>query len=213
MGLKAEHLQQEQQQLSAGACLPGNNGPSQPQPKTYIVEMDGAQVGLQDGSWQEVKCGVIYELTQRVEVSEGRGELLKRQRCVVRGDVTAFRARLWTLWLRAGLRQRDRIIVIGDGAQWIDQTAQMLFPEAVRMLDYYHASERIWAVANARWGESSAAGRRWALARLSQLRDGEVGAVIGSIKRLSMRTGEWQTVRAGTITYLINRVEQMKYGE
>jgi uncharacterized protein UPF0236 len=213
VGLKAELIQQEEAQLSAGAWLSESSGPNQPQPKTYIVEMDGVQVGLQDGSWQEVKCGVVYELTQRVEISTGRWELFKRQRCVVRGDVLAFRARLWALCLRVGIREKDRVIVIGDGAQWIDQTAQIMFPKATRILDYYHATERIWLVANVRFGEGSTGAKQWAEARMSQLKSGQVGAVIGSIKRLKMKAGEGQTVRASTISYLRNRVEQMKYGE
>jgi hypothetical protein len=105
------------------------------------------------------------------------------------------------------------VIVIGDGAQWIDQTAQMLFPKAVRILDYYHATERIWAVASARWGESSPQAKQWALARASQLKGGEVGAVVGSIKRLRMKAGEGQAVRSGAISYLSNRAEQMQYGD
>ncbi len=213
VGLKAEQLQQQEEELSTSRWLSQSSGPNQPSPKTYIVEMDGVQVGLQDGSWQEVKCGVIYELNQRVEISAGRWELLNRQRCVVRGDVVAFRARLWALCLRAGIGDQDQVIVIGDGAQWIDQTAQLLFPKAVRILDYYHASERIWAVANARWCEGSAQARQWAEERLSQLKDGQVRAVIGSIKRLKMRAGEGQSVRTATISYLSNRLEQMEYGD
>ena len=213
IGQQAEQLQRQDEQQAASHALVEPSGPDQPEMKTYIVEMDGVQVGLQDGSWQEVKCGVIYELSQRVEISEGRWELLNRQRCVVRADVLAFRARLWALCRRVGLRQQDRVIVIGDGAQWIDQTAQFMFPKAVRILDYYHAAERIWAVAGARWGESSLKSKQWALARLSQLKAGGVKAVIGSIKRLKIKAGEAQTLRAGTMSYLSNRVEQMKYGE
>lgn len=213
IGAEAEQLQKQDEQQAANHGLIEIQGPNQPEMKTYIVEMDGVQVGLQDGSWQEVKCGVIYELSQRVEISAGRWELLNRQRCVVRGDVSAFRVRLWALCRRAGLREQDRVIVIGDGAQWIDQTAQMLFPAAVRILDYYHAAERIWAVAFARWGEGSLKSKQWALARLSHLKDGGVKAVIGSIKRLKIKAGEAQTLKACAISYLSNRVGQMKYGE
>jgi len=35
------------------------------------VAISGRQVGLQDGSWQEVKCGIIYQLADRVEISAG----------------------------------------------------------------------------------------------------------------------------------------------
>ena len=94
VGAEAELLQQEEERLAAGQCLAEVVGPNQPPARTYIVEMDGVQVGLQDGSWQEAKCGVVYELGQRVEINPGRWELLKRLRCVMRGDVAAFRRRL-----------------------------------------------------------------------------------------------------------------------
>jgi hypothetical protein len=211
IGSEAEQLSKQDEKQAASQDLIQTQGPHQPEMKTYIVEMDGVQVGLEDGSWQEVKCGVLYELSQRVEISEGRWELLNRQRCAVRGDVVALRARLWALCHRAGLRATDRVIVIGDGAQWIDQTAQLMFPKATRILDYYHASERIWLVANHRWGEGSPEARQWAMDKVNQLKNGEVMAVIGSIKRLKMKAGEAQAVRSAALSYLSNRVEQMKY--
>lgn len=213
IGTEAEHRQQQEEAVAATHGLVEIAGPKQSEPRTFIVEMDGVQVGLQDGSWQEAKCGVIYELSQRVEINQGRWELLKRHRCVLRGDVTAFRRRLWALCFRAGLREQDRVVVIGDGAEWIDQTASLLFPGAMRILDYYHASERIWAVAAARWGEGSVEGRRWAEGKLQQLKTGEVSQVIASMKRVRMKTEEGETIATAAIKYMRGRQEQMKYGE
>jgi len=213
IGSEAEQLQKQDEQLSAGQGLVESSGPNQPEVKTYVVEMDGVQVGLQDGSFQEVKCGIVYELSQRVEISEGRWELLNRKRCVVRGDVLAFRTRLWALCSRVGITEKDQVIVIGDGAQWIDQTAQIMFPKAKRILDYYHASQRVWEVGNARWGEATPQARQWAKARLRRLKDGEAVAVISSIKRLKMKAGEAESVRSGAMNYLSNRIQQMQYGE
>lgn len=213
IGTEAELLLRQEEGIAATKGLAETGGPSQPEPTTFIVEMDGVQVGLQDGSWQEAKCGVIYELSQRVEINTGRWELLKRHRCVLRGDVVGFRRRLWALCLRAGIREQDRIVVIGDGAEWIDQTAQLLFPRAMRILDYYHASERIWAVAAARWGEGSQHGRRWSESKLEQLKGGQVGKVIGSIRRLKIRAQEGRAVAAAATKYMRGRVEQMRYKE
>ncbi len=213
IGKLAEQRQQQGEQEAASQGLAQLCGPNRPQPRTFIVEMDGVQVGLQDGSWQEAKCGVVYELSQRVEISQGRWELLKRHRCVLRGDAGSFRKRLWALCLRAGIRETDRIVVIADGAAWIDQTSELLFPGALRILDYYHASERIWAVANAHWGEATSDGRRWARAKLSQLKAGEVGKVIGSMRKLKMKRREGEEVRAAAVSYLTARQRQMRYGE
>lgn len=80
----AEAKKKEQAQMAAVAeqplpLLPVIEGRT-PKPRTWVVEMDGVQAGLQDGAWQEVKCGIIYQLTERVEISVGRWELLRRER-------------------------------------------------------------------------------------------------------------------------------------
>jgi hypothetical protein len=213
LGAEAEQRQQQEQEAAAKQGLHEPRGPLRLAPRTFIVEMDGVQLGLQDGSWQEVKCGVVYELSQRVEIQSGRWELLQRHRCALRGEVGEFRRRLWKLCLHAGLRAQDRIVVLGDGAEWIDQTVAWLFPNALRILDYYHASERIWAVAHARWGEASVAAQRWARAKLSQLKQGQIKLVMAAMRGLKMSSEEGERVRVAALKYLRVRQEQMRYGE
>lgn len=213
LGAAAEQRQQQEEQAAAQQGLGDRRGPQPLAQRTFIIEMDGVQLPLQEGGWQEVKCGVIYELSQRVEIHSGRWELLQRWRCALRGEVGEFRRRLWALCLRAGIGAPDRIIVLGDGAEWIDQTAAWLFPRALRILDYYHASERIWAVANARWGEATSAAQRWAQGKLSQLKGGGIRQVLQAMRGLKLSSQEGQRVRSGAINYLRARQEQMRYDE
>ena len=42
-----------------------------------------------------------------------------------------------------GLGRAEQSVVIGDGAHWIWNQASMNFPEAVEVLDYYHAREHL----------------------------------------------------------------------
>ena len=179
--------------------------------RIWVVEMDGVQAPLQDGSWQEVKCGVVYELGQRVEISRGRWELLRRERGLVRGPVAEFRARLWATLRRAGARIGERIVVLGDGSEWIDQTVAELFVGATRILDFYHVAERVWAVANVRYGEASASAQVWAREKLHQLKAGEVREVCRAIKLLKLEEAQAQEVRADTLRYLEPRRAQMTY--
>lgn len=213
LGAEAEQRQQQEQQQSATQGLGETHRAQPPAVRTFIVEMDGVQIGLQDGTWQEVKCGVVYELSQRVETQSGRWELLQRSRCALRGEVSEFRQRLWALCRRAGIKAQDRIVVLGDGAEWIDQTVAWLFPQALRILDYYHASERVWAVANARWGEATLAAQGWAQAKLSQLKRGQVRQVIAALRGLKISSAEGQKVRKAAINYMSVRQAQMHYGE
>jgi len=212
LGAKAQHLQQQEEQQAATEGLVETSGPNQPAPRTFIIEIDGVQIGLQDGRWQEVKCGVIYELSQRVEIQAERWELLQRWRCALRGGVVEFRRRLWALCLRAGIRRQDRLVVIGDGAEWIDQTVEWLFPKALRILDYYHASERVWAVGKSRWGEGSLEGERWIEAKLSQLKRGKIKQVLRAMRGVKMRSEEGERVKQSAINYLGVRECQMEYG-
>lgn len=211
IGQQAEARQQVEQQSAGTQGLAEVSGPPSLPPKTFIVEMDGVQVGLQDGRWQEVKCGVIYELSQRVEISGERRELLSSRRLALRGDVSRFRQRLWANVLALGVRECDRVVVLGDGAEWIDQTAQLLFPAALRILDYYHAAGRLWQVAAARFGEQSGEGEAWARRQAAKLREGQVKPVIASLKRLQMKGSQRRAVRDEAVGYLGARREQMSY--
>jgi hypothetical protein len=85
----------------------------------------------------------------------------------------------------AGLIPEDtvRLCVIGDGAQWIWKHVQALFPEACQVLDYYHCSEYLHRVAYAQYGHTLQA-LEWVEATLTRLYQGQVGAVLGGLRRM-----------------------------
>jgi hypothetical protein len=82
-----------------------------------------------------------------------------------------------------------RLCVIGDGAPWIWNQIQARFPQARQVLDYYHCSERIHRVATSIYGEGLK-GQEWAEATLTRLYHGEVGQVIGGLKRMGTRSAQ-----------------------
>ena len=45
--------------------------------------------------------------------------------------------------LRRGLNSAERIVVLGDGAKWIKGIADMHFPNAIQIVDLYHAREHV----------------------------------------------------------------------
>jgi len=60
-----------------------------------------------------------------------------------------------------GLGQVKRAIVLGDGAAWIWNIAEFHFPDTVQIVDWYHATERLWTVTNAGFTEGSDEARDW----------------------------------------------------
>ena len=91
----------------------------------------------------------------------------------------------------AGLIPEDtvRLCVIGDGADWIWKHVQALFPDACQVLDYYHCSEYLHRVADAQYGHTLQA-LEWVEATLTRLYQGQVGAVLGGLRRMRPTSDE-----------------------
>lgn len=185
-------------------------GAPAPEPRTWIIEMDGVHAPLRDGTWQEVKCGLVYRHDQRLEISKDRGVLLQKLRCAVRGGVTEFRQQLWAQLIAAGVRATDQLVVLGDGAAWIDETVAELFPHARRLLDFFHVAEHLWEVAHARFGEGAQAAKSWMTAKLEQLKQGDWTKVCRALNQLRV-TGAAATTRDQTVGYLQRHGAQLAY--
>jgi hypothetical protein len=76
-----------------------------------------------------------------------------------------------------------RLCVVGDGAEWIWKHVQALFPDACQVLDYYHCSEYLHRMASAQYGQTLQA-LEWVEATLTRLYMGQVGAVLGGLRRM-----------------------------
>lgn len=49
--------------------------------------------------------------------------------------------------LRRGLDRAKRVVFIGDGAAWVWENARLTFPNAIEILDFYHACEHVGELA------------------------------------------------------------------
>ncbi len=98
-----------------------------------------------------------------------------------------FGLRIHAEAVRRGLRQAQKIVVLGDGAPWIWGIAAQYFPWAIEMVDLYRAREHLANLGKALHGPTGAQAHQWAAARSGQLDDGDVEAVVTSMKRLRPR--------------------------
>jgi len=94
-----------------------------------------------------------------VESDRGRARILSRGTVMTRGGVEALRDQLFAEAQRHGLAQADKVLVIADGALWIWNLTGDRFGQAHQRLDYYHASQHLWAVAHALHPEDERAAR------------------------------------------------------
>lgn len=57
--------------------------------------------------------------------------------------------------IRRGIAKAKTVVFLGDGAAWVWRLARLNFPDAVCILDYYHACEHLTLLCAALYGEGS----------------------------------------------------------
>lgn len=183
-------------------------------PARQQLSVDGAMVPLVDGSWREVRTLAIGTVVPA------------RQPGTVRCEEVSYFARLADaqqfIALAAGEVHRRGVETAGvvagvvDGAEWCQAFVDAHRPDAVRILDFPHAAQRLRDVAEAVWRPGEPA-RTWAAAQRVQLRDGTPESVLGAIRALPLTEApegaKARRVQDEVLGYLAPRVEQMRYAQ
>ena len=135
-------------------------------------------------AWQECKSAVIYRLHQAVKTKNDRGLLVEKYVVAYQGDPVEFGRRVQAEARRRGLGQVDQVYVVADGGVWIWNLVADRFRTAIGVLDFYHASQHLWAVAHTLHPEADAAARAWVEPLLHQLRQGGEAQVLQTLHDL-----------------------------
>ena len=201
-GQRAERKRQELDQALNRGQGGDQCGPAAENPFTLIIEIDAWNIrerddwgqsqqqraeGIEPERWHWVYGGTCFRLDQRRQTDTGRSIILSRGTVMTRGGVDALREQLFAECLRQGLGQAAEVVVIADGALWIWNLAADRFAQATQRLDYYHASQHLWAVAYALHPEDKLAARRWIQPLLKQLKAGRALRVIAELAQVTKR--------------------------
>ena len=179
-------------------------------PEVLCVEVDGKIVPTREGG-RELKVAAVSELVagaranqQRLEV--GKTTYLGRFDCA-----QDFGRHVWVEAARRGVEDAKVVIGLGDGAPWIWNLMGEQFPNAVQILDFYHASGHLWELGNALYGEGTERAKRFASCKQDQLKAGEVSKVIAALKRLKVADRDKQDKIRLEIGYLQENKDRMQY--
>ena len=103
---------------------------------------------------------------------------------------------------------------ISDGARWLRTIAEEHFPDAIMILDWFHAMEHIGELASQLFGEGTRRTKAWTACRETELWEGRIGKVLRAIDRqreketwTSEQTAKLEAVR----TYLENNRDRTDY--
>ena len=129
------------------------------------------------------------------------------------GDEQAFGAALRQV-KEAGLIPEDqvRLCAVADGAPWIWKWVEELFPSARQILDYYHCSSYLHAVAEAQYGAGPEGAAQWLEASLARLFCGEGAGVVWGLQRMKPAGEEAGEAITSALSYLQKRLHQVDFG-
>jgi hypothetical protein len=187
--------------------------PSPAGPERQFLSVDGAMVPLVGGKWAEVKTLVLGEVLPPVEVKGER---------VIRSDKLSYFSRLTDsdtfqrLSLvethRRGVETAGAVGAVTDGSDWIQGFIDFHRPDAVRILDFPHAGEHLYTVAQAILGEGSSQAQSWLTDQLHQLKQTGPASVLAEVHQLVVTRPDLPEL-SKELAYLEKRTALMEYPE
>jgi hypothetical protein len=120
-----------------------------------------------------------------------------------------FAARVEREATRRGFTRAARRAVLGDGAKWIWNLASEQYPDAIQIVDRFHAKQHLSDVAKSIYGPASDLGKQWAHQRHDELDAGDIAAVLTALRVHSPKDDEARKC----IDYLNDNRTRMRYAE
>jgi transposase len=107
---------------------------------------------------------------------------------------------------RRGFTQASRCVVLGDGSAWIWNIAKELFPQAIQILDRFHAKEHLSKVGKLIYGDGEQ-GKQWIQRRYDELDEGRWRPLLKALDRHAAQHPEAQECAE----YFRTNRERMRY--
>ena len=110
-------------------------------------------------------------------------------------------------------RRPGQVCAVNDGADWIPEVVTACRPDAVRILDFYHAAEHLAAAARSVFGENTPAFHAWFVTQRRELRDGDPDRVLEALADLASIHPQHAECINATQGYLLKRRDLIRYVE
>jgi hypothetical protein len=130
----------------------------------YLM-MDGAHILTVEEGWKEVKTAMVFSSKQLyIWKNKSSGEecrkILQKDFVSCMDSASAFKGHVAALFKRNNGHKFKEVVVIGDGAEWIQNIADEICPDSVRILDLAHLKEKTGTFGKQIFGDTSD-GKQW----------------------------------------------------
>ena len=172
---------------------------------SMILSRDRDENGLK---WREMKLARVFREHDRLEETENR-------RCLTASSYVAHLGESRTFFdkLSPQLADVSRPVVVADGASWIWNQVRARWPDAVEILDYYHASEALHEFAREAGSvfKDEPEKTSWVNEQLSALLDDGIIQVMDQIELLECTSPRSQEAQRKLVRYYQSHWMRMYY--
>ena len=123
-----------------------------------------------------------------------------------------FGRRLYREAWNRGLSRARKIVILGEGAEWIRNLAELHFPGAIPIVDLYHARQHLWDVARALFPNDPISQKAWMKVHQKRLLDkGKIEQLVASLRSLLPAHPETAEKLQHEADYFEKNAERMRY--
>jgi hypothetical protein len=182
-----------------------------PQRRVLYVGADGIHVPLRHGNTREAKVGVLFWQSEHVRLSRKRKAIRHREYVATLEPVESFRDQLYRHYSHVVGQQPHQVVVLGDGAAWIWAMADLLFPQCIAILDFFHVSEYLWKVAQEAWPQAPDEQQRWVDTQQEALKRSQLAEVVAACQRLPPASTGLSDAVKRLVSYIEHNHTRMDY--
>jgi len=124
-----------------------------------------------------------------------------------------FGKRIYLEAWKRGWSRAEKKVVIGDGAEWIWNIADLHFPGAIQIVDLYHARQHLWDLARRLYLNQEAEQRRWMMIHQDMLDKGDIENLVTAIRAIDSSNLELAEAIRTTANYFETHAQRMRYPE
>ncbi|BAZ70834.1 hypothetical protein NIES4106_56310 (plasmid) [Fischerella sp. NIES-4106] len=165
----------------------------------------------QKQGYKEAKVGVIFWSKDHEKVGKKRGVIRTREYVATLKSRPEFSQRVSQLYNQVAGTKPTKTVVIGDGAHWIWSMASEQFPGSVEILDFFHLSEYVWAVAKAAYPNNEDSQKNWVKTQQQLLKKSQWNTVIENCHQFPKKKKDLKGAITDLERYLTNNQSRIDY--
>lgn len=175
------------------------------------VQVDGSMLLTREEKWKEVKVGRVFCGSAVYEENQKRGWIKESHYVAHLGGHELFEMKMCNL-IDSYSELGKRLVFVTDGASWIRSWVNADYPEALQILDFYHAMEHLAEFAR-HYFKDELERDYWIEENRMRLKEKGVREVIKHIKKLQGLNSAQQKEQARLINYYESNAYRMNYRE